>query len=275
MSTTARRLWSNPGEALDYVRRSHSRSRDVLKVNEGELTLLTGHELDLARSRLAGAGARPRRRTLLDLGPTLVIVTLGPNGALLPHGDGRRLRSRLQGRDGRCDRLRRRLYRGAALATGPRRRRHHGPGRRPGPPAIDLLPSILRYANAVGALTRHAPRGHPLPSDCSGSRGVPPAQPKHLETRPHAVLIRQGGSRLKTRGIMTSVTWKPRVLDAEGLKEMTRTPAAGRPGRHGEDRRSRVQLLLLRGDPDRHLLRRRSALPARRSPTGPNATASC
>jgi sugar/nucleoside kinase (ribokinase family) len=54
---------------------------NLLKVNEGELALLSGRELDLGaegwQDRVAAAS-----EVLLGLGPTLIIVTLGPHGAL-------------------------------------------------------------------------------------------------------------------------------------------------------------------------------------------------
>jgi fructokinase len=142
-------LWSDPSQALALVREAIPLA-DVLKVNEGELALLTGHELDLKRDdwqdQVLTAAA-----TLLDLGPTLVVVTLGPNGALY--------RTRSTGGyvpgfqvetvdatgcgDAFIAGLLWRLVREGvtALSDAPR------------PTTDELLPGILRYANAVGALT--------------------------------------------------------------------------------------------------------------------------
>ena len=144
-------LWGNAGQAFGLVRETIPLAH-MLKVNEGELALLTGLELDFAsegwQERVLDAAAR-----LLELGPTLVIVTLGPNGAFF--------RTRAAGGyvpgfrvatvdatgcgDAFIAALLWQLVRGgrafAAEPDGPR------------PSGDELLPEILRYANAVGALT--------------------------------------------------------------------------------------------------------------------------
>jgi fructokinase len=62
-------LWKDPAEAIEHTRQAIPVA-DVLKVNETELRLLTGSE-DLE----AGTAA------LLELGPGLCVVTLGPQGS--------------------------------------------------------------------------------------------------------------------------------------------------------------------------------------------------
>ncbi len=143
-------LWAEPGEAVGHVRDTIPYA-DVVKVNEGELALLTGLRLDMEaedwQAQVLDAAAR-----LLDLGPTLVVVTLGPHGALY--------RTRTAGGyvpgfavetvdatgcgDAFIAGLLWQLVRGGGIS---------GPSDAPQPGADALLPSILRYANAVGALT--------------------------------------------------------------------------------------------------------------------------
>ncbi len=73
-------LWRDPEAALAHVMAAVPLA-GILKVNEGELSLLSGRELGLGaagwQERVAAAAGE-----LLALGPTLVIVTLGPHGAL-------------------------------------------------------------------------------------------------------------------------------------------------------------------------------------------------
>jgi fructokinase len=64
-------LWSGPGEAYAMV--PHV---DLLKVNEVELALLVS-----ASESLAGFGRLAASRTLLEQGPELCVVTLGPQGS--------------------------------------------------------------------------------------------------------------------------------------------------------------------------------------------------
>ncbi len=73
-------LWRSAGEALAQVEAAIPLA-NVLKVNEGELALLSGKALGLGaegwQERVAAAA-----QGLLSLGPTLIIVTLGPHGAM-------------------------------------------------------------------------------------------------------------------------------------------------------------------------------------------------
>ena len=167
-------LWRNPGEALDFVRRTVPLAH-VLKVNEGELTLLTGQELDLARAdwqeQVLAAAA-----TLLDFGPTLIIVTLGPQ----------RRASTARRRPAAtfpASRSRQSTPPAAAMRSSPallwqlvrERRRHHG--RRPTAPrpaGDDLLPEHSALRQCRRSAHCHQARGDPRPADCSGGRGVPP-----------------------------------------------------------------------------------------------------
>ena len=67
------------------MRRSRFRSRQRAE-GQRRRTGAAVRPWNSASARRAGRSAcSPRRRTLLDLGPTLIIVTLGPHGALLPH----------------------------------------------------------------------------------------------------------------------------------------------------------------------------------------------
>ena len=142
-------LWADPGQAVDVVRATIPLA-DVLKVNEGELALLTGLQPDFAaadwQDQVLDAAAR-----LLALGPTLIIVTLGPNGALFrtatAGGYVPGFRVETVDATGCGDAfiagLLWRLVR-AGISAG---------ADAPLPTTGDLLPGILRYANAVGALT--------------------------------------------------------------------------------------------------------------------------
>jgi fructokinase len=73
-------LWRSAQEAMKYVMEAIP-TANLLKVNEGELALISGRELALGtpgwEERVAEAS-----EGLLGLGPTLVIVTLGRHGAL-------------------------------------------------------------------------------------------------------------------------------------------------------------------------------------------------
>jgi fructokinase len=144
-------LWREPGQAFGLVRETIPLA-NVLKVNEAELALLTGLELDFAaadwQERVLDAASR-----LLELGPTLIIVTLGPNGALF--------RTRASGGyvpgfrvttvdatgcgDAFIAALLWQLVREGRGFTAEEDA--------PRPSGDALLPEILRYANAVGALT--------------------------------------------------------------------------------------------------------------------------
>jgi fructokinase len=144
-------LWSEPAEAVDHVRATIPLA-DLVKVNEGELSLLTGLRLDFAAPDWQEQALVAASR-LLDLGPTLIIVTLGPNGALY--------RTRTAGgyvpgftvetvdATGCGDAFIAGLLWQLVRATGP----VPAPDGAPRPDTDALLPGILRYANAVGALT--------------------------------------------------------------------------------------------------------------------------
>ena len=68
-------LWESPQQALDQVR-SMIPHVDLVKVNEIELELLTGSQESAASRRL------------LELGPRLVVVTLGPLGSYFATSEG-------------------------------------------------------------------------------------------------------------------------------------------------------------------------------------------
>jgi len=68
-------LWESPQQALDQVR-SMIPHVDLVKVNEIELELLTGSQESTASRRL------------LELGPRLVVVTLGPLGSYFATSEG-------------------------------------------------------------------------------------------------------------------------------------------------------------------------------------------
>ena len=144
-------LWRNPDEALTHVRAAIP-CANVLKVNEGELALLSGQELGLGaegwEDRVAAAS-----ESLLALGPILIIVTLGPHGALfrtrtasgfVPGFSVPTVDATGCG-DAFIAGLLWQLVRERPGLTRPAN----------GSPAAsaELLPEILRYANAVGALT--------------------------------------------------------------------------------------------------------------------------
>lgn len=144
-------LWRNPDEALTVVSDAIPLA-SVLKVNEGELALLSGAELGLGapgwEERVTSASQR-----LLALGPGLIIVTLGPHGALfntrtasgfvpgfsVPTVDATGCGdSFIAGLLWQLVRDRPGMTMPADGVTGA---------------TAELLPDILRYANAAGALT--------------------------------------------------------------------------------------------------------------------------
>jgi fructokinase len=77
-------LWRDPGEAVEQAMAMLPHA-DLLKVNEGELALLSGREdLDASSTRELGAACK----MLLEHGPNLCVVTLGPNGSFFQVADG-------------------------------------------------------------------------------------------------------------------------------------------------------------------------------------------
>lgn len=141
-------LWGTPAEARERIA-STVPQVDLLKVNEGELALLTGSD-DL------DAGSR----SLLGSGPALCVVTLGPDGSYF----------RVAGGGGHVPAFAVRTVDatgcGDAYLAGLLCQLVRGEWRE------QLVPSrmrdILRYANAVGALT-------------SLTQGVIPALPTAAE----------------------------------------------------------------------------------------------
>lgn len=157
-------LWSTASEARERIGETIPLV-DVVKVNEGELALLTDqarragdaqdgilHQLSPDTSAL-----RQRSRRLLARGPRLCVVTLGRRGSLLQteHGGGHVPGFRVQTVDATgC---------GDAFVAG-LLWRLLGQGAWQEQLDIEQLKAALRYANAVGALT-------------SLTRGVIPALP--------------------------------------------------------------------------------------------------
>lgn len=78
-------LWRTPTEALAQVRTVVPHI-NLLKVNEGELALLAGIELGIGTTAWLETVAAAAD-TLLALGPTLIIVTLGPHGSYFRMAD--------------------------------------------------------------------------------------------------------------------------------------------------------------------------------------------
>jgi fructokinase len=144
-------LWRHPEEALAQVAATIPYA-NVLKVNEGELALLSGKELGIGQpgweERIAAAGER-----LLDLGPTLIIITLGPHGAMF------RTRTAIGLAPGFSVSTVDATGCGDAFIAGllwqlvRDRPGSSGPADSQAIATAELLPEILRYANAVGALT--------------------------------------------------------------------------------------------------------------------------
>jgi len=126
-------LWSSPEAALEVVMQMLP-NVDILKVNEVELLLLTGS------GELEGA------RKLVELGPQLVLVTLGPGGCYFNSAESGGLvpAFRVETVDATgC---------GDAFMAGLLTRLIQVNGGRAAQDA-ETLRSAVRYANAVGALT--------------------------------------------------------------------------------------------------------------------------
>ncbi len=144
-------LWQNPNEALAFVASTIPLAH-VLKVNEDELALLSGQELALKEpgweARVAEAS-----RWLLSKGPILIVVTLGPRGAFFQTNSGSGFAPGFDVRTVDATGC------GDAFIAGllwqlvrdrPDLDSLAGTTRAA---SVELLPQILRYANAVGALT--------------------------------------------------------------------------------------------------------------------------
>ena len=130
-------LWTSPQQAQAIVMEMIPQV-DLLKVNESELDLLAGNDLE--------AGTR----ALLERGPKLVIVTLGPNGCYFRFAEGgahvRGFKVKTVDAVGCGD---------AFIAGLLTRLVVNGDWR--SQLRMDRLRDCLRYANAVGALTALAP----------------------------------------------------------------------------------------------------------------------
>lgn len=126
-------LWESPQQALEQVRTMIPHA-DLVKVNEVELELLTG-------SQEASASRR-----LLELGPHLVVVTLGPLGSYFATAEGGEYVPPFQveavDATGCGDAFIAGLL-WQLIAAGDWRAQL----------TVERLRAILRYANAVGALT--------------------------------------------------------------------------------------------------------------------------
>jgi sugar/nucleoside kinase (ribokinase family) len=69
-------LWDNPAQAIDLTLQTLP-GVDMIKVNEGEASLISGREVDPADQDSLHAAAS----TILDRGIKAVILTLGPQGS--------------------------------------------------------------------------------------------------------------------------------------------------------------------------------------------------
>jgi fructokinase len=127
-------LWSSPAAAIEQVAAMIPHA-DLLKVNEVELELLTGSQ-----------DPAPGSQKLLALGPQLVVVTLGPNGSFFRSAAGGEpvptFVVKAVDATGCGDAFIAGLL--CQLVTGGDWRTQLTP---------DRLRGILRYANAVGAIT--------------------------------------------------------------------------------------------------------------------------
>jgi fructokinase len=132
-------LWRDPENAIAEAQAILSKV-DVVKVNETELALLTGQE-EIARDLLGEAAQR-----LLAEGPALCVITLGPNGSYFQTAEGGAYLPAFPVKTvdsvGCGDGFAAALL--ARLVSGPDWRAHL---------TVKALRDILRYANAVGALT--------------------------------------------------------------------------------------------------------------------------
>jgi fructokinase len=135
-------LWRAPGEALEQAT-AMLPLVNLLKVNEAELALLSGRE-DLDPSDHAQLGAASKK--LIEHGPDLVVVTLGPDGSFFQAAAGGEyvapFRVKTVDAVGCGDAFVAGLL--TRLVVGHDWRDRLSP---------DQLRDILRYANAVGALT--------------------------------------------------------------------------------------------------------------------------
>ena len=127
-------LWNSPQEAYDRIMATVPHV-DLLKVNEVELALLAGSEdLDAAS------------KALLEQGPDLCVVTLGPNGSFFRVAEGGEhvpaFKVQTVDATGCGDAFVAGLL--CQLVVGAEWREQLSPAR---------MREVLRYANAVGALT--------------------------------------------------------------------------------------------------------------------------
>ena len=149
-------LWRNAQEACERIAMTLPHV-DLVKVNEVEVSLLTGTNVDAD----SASDLETASKALLEKGPGLCVVTLGPEGSYFrtAAGGGHVPPFRVQTVDATgC---------GDAFVAGLLSCLVRGTGRGPGRFArLDVagLSDVLRYANAVGALT-------------SLKRGVIPALP--------------------------------------------------------------------------------------------------
>ncbi len=144
-------LWQNPDEAMACVASTIPLAH-VLKVNEGELALLTGQELALDapgwEDRVSEAS-----RSLLAKGPILIIVTLGPSGALYQTDAGSGFVPGFSVRTVDATGCGDAFIAGLLWQLVRDRPDLGSPAGTARGIATNLLPEILRYANGVGALT--------------------------------------------------------------------------------------------------------------------------
>lgn len=132
-------LWPSPEEALKQIRGMLPQA-NLLKVNEVELELLT------SRSGKGGSDIESACQTLIAEGPELVVVTLGTQGSYFYYAGGHGMAPAFQVQavdaTGCGDAFIAGLL--SRLVEGQNWRSHLN---------LSSLMEILRYANAVGALT--------------------------------------------------------------------------------------------------------------------------
>jgi fructokinase len=152
-------LWDSEREACERIRLALPQA-DVVKVNEVEASLLTGFDVVSFIADLEDAS-----KALLADGPDLCVITLGPNGSYFQTAAGGEhvppFRVQTVDATGCGDAFVAGLL--TQLIRVPGRGQHRGSHL-----PVARLREILRYANAVGALT-------------SLKRGVIPALPRDVE----------------------------------------------------------------------------------------------
>jgi fructokinase len=135
-------LWRDPEEAIQQAMAMLAHV-DLLKVNEGELALLSGQEVDPADANQIGTAAQ----ALLEQGPELCVVTLGPNGSTFQVAEGGEYIPPFEVETVDA------VGCGDAFVAGLLTQLVGGEGSWRDRLSVAQLREFLRYANAVGALT--------------------------------------------------------------------------------------------------------------------------